>query len=195
MSQPSLFPDSDLQAVVTRSLHEHWKLFLAEGIIVTLLGFAAIIVPPLAGLFAAVFIGWLLLFAGSVGLYFTFRAQQAPGFWWSLLSALAAVLAGAILLLNPLEGLITLTYVLVAFFVLDGGLMILLAIEHRRRYSGRWEWVLLNGVVDLVLAAIIIAGLPGTLAWALGLLLGIDLVFGGGSLIAMALDARSRPAE
>jgi len=47
-----------------------------------------------------------------------------------------------------------------------------------------------NGVVDLILAAIVISGLPGTLLWALGLLVGIDMVFGGGALIAMALEAR-----
>ena len=56
--------------------------------------------------------------------------------------------------------------------------------------SGRWEWMLANGVVDLLLALLIIMGLPGTIAWAFGLLLGIDFVFGGASLIGMALQAR-----
>jgi uncharacterized membrane protein HdeD (DUF308 family) len=69
--------------------------------------------------------------------------------------------------------------------------MIALGLAHRRELSGRWEWLVFNGVIDLVLAGIVIAGLPGTLAWALGLLVGIDMIFGGGSLIAMALDARS----
>jgi uncharacterized membrane protein HdeD (DUF308 family) len=65
-----------------------------------------------------------------------------------------------------------------------------MAFEHRRELSGRWEWMMLGGVMDLVLAAIIIAGLPGTLFWALGLLVGIDLVFGGFTLIAMAMSAK-----
>ncbi|HEV2552021.1 MAG TPA: hypothetical protein VGU20_32230 [Stellaceae bacterium] len=50
--------------------------------------------------------------------------------------------------------------------------------------------MMVNGVVDLILAAIILSGLPGTLAWALGLIVGIDMLFGGSSLIAMALEAR-----
>jgi uncharacterized membrane protein HdeD (DUF308 family) len=54
--------------------------------------------------------------------------------------------------------------------------------------------MMVNGVLDLVLAAVILSGLPGSLAWALGLLLGVDLLFGGTSLIAMALKARSESA-
>ena len=100
------------------------------------------------------------------------------------------MLAGIVLLWNPWQGLATLTYVLVAFFLIDGILVIVLALEHRRELSGRWEWMMIGGVMDLVLALIIISGLPGSLAWALGLLVGIDLVWGGMSLIAMALSAR-----
>ncbi len=106
------------------------------------------------------------------------------------MSAVVALAAGIILLVNPIAGLATLTYVLIAFFVIDGILNIVMAIEHRRELSGRWEWMLFGGIVDLVLAGIILAGLPGTLAWALGLLVGIDLLFGGAALIAMAMTAR-----
>src|SRR5665213_1785519 len=175
---------------MTRSIHDHWGLFLTEGIILSLLGLAAIVLPPVAGLVATVLLGWLFLIAGIVGLVATLRARQAPGFGWSLLSALVAVIAGGALLWNPLQGLVTLTFVLTAFFVVDGILIIALAIAHRRELSGRWEWMMLNGIVDLVLAAIIISGLPGTITWALGLLVGIDMMFGGASLIAMALEAR-----
>jgi uncharacterized membrane protein HdeD (DUF308 family) len=84
----------------------------------------------------------------------------------------------------------TLTVVLVAYFIVDGAAIIFLAIVHRRELSGRWEWMLMNGVIDLILAGIIISGFPGTLVWALGLLVGIDLLFGGAALIAMASAAR-----
>ncbi len=187
-------PMAGSPASLTHRMHDHWGLFLAEGIALCLLGLAAILVPPLAGLAATIFLGWLFLLAGVVGLLATLRARSAPGFAWSLLSAIVALVAGGVLLWNPLQGLVTLTYVLIAFFIVDGLLIIVLAIAHRREMSGRWEWMLANGVIDLVLAAIIISGLPGTLAWALGLLLGIDLVFGGTSLIGMALDARNAPA-
>ncbi len=64
------------------------------------------------------------------------------------------------------------------------------AIEHRNQLSGRWGWMLVSGIVDLILAGIIIAGLPGTALWALGLLVGINLIFGGVAMVGMALAAR-----
>lgn len=181
---------SPLASAFAKSVHDHWKVFLAEGIILVVLGFGAIIAPLVAGLAAAIFLGWLFLMAGAVGLVATFRERGAPGFWWSLLSAVAALAAGIVLLWNPWHGLVTLTYVLIAFFIADGVLLIVMAIEHRRELSGRWEWMAFNGALDIVLALIIISGLPHSLLWALGLLVGIDLVFGGASLIGMALEAR-----
>lgn len=180
----------DLGAAFRRSVHDHWRAFLIEGIILVILGIAAIALPPLAGLATTIVLGWLFLIGGVVGLVATFNQRNAPGFWWSLFSAAIAVLAGGVLLANPAQGVATLTYVLIAFFVIDGILIIIMAFEHRRKLSGRWEWMMLGGVMDLVLAAIIIMGLPGTLTWALGLLVGIDLLWGGMSLIAMALSAR-----
>ncbi len=176
----------------TRSMHQYGGLFLAEGVILSVLGLAAIIVPIVAGLFATVLLGWLFLVAGVAELIATLRARQAPGFGWSLLSALVAVIAGGVLLWNPLRGLVTLTYVLIAFFIVDGILTIILAIAHRRELSSKWEWMMVNGVIDLILAGIIIFGFPGMLVWAFGLLLGIDMMFGGASLIAMALGARKQ---
>ena len=180
----------DLKAVLSQSIRRHWRLLLVEGIILVVLGFGAIFVPPIAGLAATIFLGWLFLVGGFVGLVATLAARQAPGFWWALLSAVVALVAGGVLLWNPLQGLVTLTYVLIAYFFVDGVLMIALAFAHRRELSGRWEWLMLNGAIDIVLAIIILGGLPGAFAWALGLLVGIDLVFGGASLIAMALSAR-----
>jgi uncharacterized membrane protein HdeD (DUF308 family) len=184
------FSKPNMSADVTKSMHEYWGLFLAEGIVVSILGLAAVIIPPIAGLFATVVFGWLFLISGIVGLVATLRARKAPGFGWALLSASVAIIAGGLLLWNPLQGLITLTYVLTAFFIVDGIFVIVLAIAHRRELTGKWEWMMVNGVIDLMLAGIIIFGFPGTLVWAFGLLVGIDMLFGGASLIAMALEAR-----
>ena len=106
-----------------------------------------------------------------------------------------ALLAGLSLLWNPLMGLVTLTYVLIAYFVVDGVLSIVHAIEHRREASGRWEWMIFSGVIDLALAALIVSGLPGAFTWALGLMVGIDLIFAGWSLVTMALAARDAVPE
>jgi uncharacterized membrane protein HdeD (DUF308 family) len=185
---------AELAQAFKKSIADHWRLFLVEGIVLIVLGLAAIIVPPLAGLATTIIIGWLFLIGGAVGLVATFGAHRAPGFGWSLLSAIVALLAGGVLLWSPWQGLATLTYVLIAFFIIDGIFVIVLALEHRRELTGRWEWMMIGGIMDLVLAAIIISGLPGTLVWALGLLVGIDFVWAGMSLIGMALSARSAAA-
>lgn len=180
-----------VQTALTQSMRDHWKLFLFEGIVLVLLGALAIVLPPLATLAVTIVFGWLLLISGVIGLITTFWARHAPGFWWSLFSAVVGIAAGIVLLAWPLSGSVTLTLVLIMFFVIEGVASIMYAIEHRRQYSGRWLWMLVSGIVDLILAGIIFAGLPGTALWALGLLLGINLVFGGASLIAMAMHARA----
>jgi len=183
-----------LQASVANSLHAHWRFFLIEGIVLLILGLLAIVVPVVATIAIAVLIGWLLLVSGVVGLIATFRTRGAPGFWWSLLSAIVGIVAGIVLLRWPLSGAFSLTVILTVFLVLEGVVSILYALEHRRELSGRWGLMLISGIVDLFLAWMIFAGLPGTAAWAIGLLIGINLVFGGSALIAMALHARKTAA-
>ncbi len=185
-------PDIDrFQRAVETSLREHWVIFLIEGIILVILGAAAIIIPPLATLSVTIFLGWLFLISGIVGLVTTFRARHAPGFWWSLLSAVIAILAGIALIGWPISGAVSLTLVAIVFFAVEGFATIMYALEHKRELSGRWGWMLVSGIIDLFLAAIIFAGLPGTAAWAIGLLVGINMMFGGVALIMMALHART----
>ncbi len=184
---------SDLNAMrtaTTRALSAHWKLFLGEGIVLVILGLAAVALPPVASLAITLLIGWVFLLSGAVGLYTTFAMRGAPGFVWSLLSAILGIAAGIVLLMWPLSGVFSVTLVLIAFFAIEGIASILFALEHKRELSGNWGLMLASGVLDLILAVIIFAGLPGTAAWAIGLLVGINMVFGGTALIAMALHAR-----
>jgi uncharacterized membrane protein HdeD (DUF308 family) len=116
--------------------------------------------------------------------------RQAPGFWWSLLSAALGIIVGAMLLASPVTGALSLTLVLIAFFLIEGAVSIMFALDHRRELSGQWGWMLMSGIIDLILAVMIFAGLPSTAAWAVGLLVGINMIFGGTALIAMALHAR-----
>jgi uncharacterized membrane protein HdeD (DUF308 family) len=181
---------SNIEQAVASTLHEHWKLFLVEGIILVVLGLIAIVIPPIATLAVEILFGWLILLSGIVGLITTFYMRNAPGFWWSLLSAVVGIAAGVVLLIWPLNGVLTLTLVLIAFFAVEGIVTIMFALDHKRELSGRWGWMLASGIVDLILAVLIFQGLPGTAAWAIGLLVGINMVFGGTALIAMATHAR-----
>src|SRR3982075_3472278 len=187
----TLPPDiGKLQSEMNARVKAHWKVFLFEGIVLAILGLAAMIVPPLASLAVAIFLGWMFLISGIAGLFVTFWARQMPGFWWSLFSAALAVLAGLILIARPVQGILTLTIVVGAYFLAEGVATIMYALEHRRELSERWSWLLFAGIWDILIAAMIIAGLPGSAEWAIGLLVGINLLFGGASLIGMALAAR-----
>ena len=105
-------------------------------------------------------------------------------------SALIGILAGLALLASPVTGALSLTLVLIAFFIIEGVASIMYAVDHRRQLTGSWVWMLLSGIIDIILAGIILLGLPETAVWALGLLVGINMLFGGAALIAMAFAAR-----
>jgi uncharacterized membrane protein HdeD (DUF308 family) len=183
-----------IQAAVSTSLHAHWQLFFFEGLVLLCLGVAAIVLPLIATVAVEILIGWLLLISGIVGLIATFRMRHAPGFFWSLVSAILAIAAGLVLLRWPLSGALSLTVILTAFFVVEGVASIFYALEHKRELTGRWAWMLVSGALDLILGGLIFLGLPATAAWAIGLLVGINMVFGGSSIMSMALLARTAGA-
>lgn len=181
---------TSLQSEMNAAVRQHWKAFLVEGILLVVLGLAAMIVPPLASLAVTIFLGWMFLISGVAGLALTFWARQMPGFWWSLISAVLAVGAGIVLLTRPAQGALTLTIVVGAYFLAEGVATIMYALEHRRELSERWSWMLFSGVLDILIAGTIITGLPGSAEWAIGLLVGINLLFGGAALIGVAFAAR-----
>src|ERR1700726_4912270 len=158
MNQPNI---EQIQHAVASSLHEHWVLFLIEGIILVVLALLAIVLPPIATLAVEILFGWLFLISGVVGLITTFWMRQAPGFWWALLSAVLGIAAGIVLLAWPLSGVLTLTMILIVFFTIEGVASIMYALEHKRELSGRWGWMLASGIVDLIVAGIILVGVPG----------------------------------
>ncbi|MBN9012300.1 MAG: HdeD family acid-resistance protein [Rhizobiales bacterium] len=182
----------DLASKMHAAVHANWKALLIEGILLVILGLGAMVVPPLASLAVTVFLGWMFVVSGIAGLALTFWARQMPGFWWSLISALLAIAVGVILLTRPVQATLTLTIVVGAYFLAEGVTTIMYALEHRRELSQRWGWMLTAGIMDIVVALIIVAGLPGSALWAIGLLVGINLLFGGATLIGVALAAREK---
>jgi uncharacterized membrane protein HdeD (DUF308 family) len=187
MSLPS---ETDLERRFASALHDNWHLLLIEGIVLVLLGAAAIVIPQVATLAVTILLSWVFFVSGVVGLITTFMMRQAPGFWWSLFSAVLAIAAGIVLIASPVSGALSLTILVIAFFILEGIATIMYALDHKRELSGRWGLLLLSGIVDLILAGILFSGLPNTATWALGLLVGINMLLGGGALIGLALHAR-----
>ena len=171
---------------------QHWQLFFVEGIVLVVLGIGALILPPLATIAVAILFGWILLLGGIFGLITTLVGRHAPGFLWALLSSIIAIVAGVLLFGWPAGGTLPLTVVLTGFLFADGIVTIMLALDYRRASHGRWVGLMFNGVIDLVLAAIILIALPQSAAWAIGIIVGVDMLFGGSSLIALSLAARSQ---
>jgi uncharacterized membrane protein HdeD (DUF308 family) len=188
----SLSPDYDeIQDIIKDGLGVQWRLFLFEGAILIILGMLAITAPAEATLAVDIFIGWLLLIAGIAGFITVFSARDIASFLWSLIPAAPLSIAvGALLLWKPDQGALSLTILLIAFFTLEAVFQIVRSIEYRDAIGGSWGWILASGICDLVLTAILIFGWPVTGGWALGFLVGVNLITSGGAIVIAALAWR-----
>ena len=92
----------ELRRDILLSLHEHWIFYLIEGVILIALGAAAIILPPIATLAVTIIVGWLFLISGNSRPFHDMRG--VPGFWWSLISAVLAIVVGVMLIGWPVRG-------------------------------------------------------------------------------------------
>ncbi|MDE5443165.1 hypothetical protein GWG65_17230 [Bradyrhizobium sp. CSA207] len=139
-----------------------------------------------------IYVGWIFLLSGFVGLVTMFFAPTVPAFLWALLTAALSLFCGILLLWHPVEGAISLTLVLIAFFVAEGVFQIAAAIRYRDAFPGSWGWMVMSGLSDLLLAGLIISGWPGSAAWALGLIVGINLITSGIAVTMVAIGCRFR---
>ncbi len=179
----------DMRRAMANALSAHWKLFLFQGVVMIILGILAVLAPMLATLAIDIYVGWLFLISGLIGLVALFSTHHVHAFVWSLITAALSIAVGILLIMRPVEGALSLTLVLIAFFILEGVFQTSLALTSRH-VSGTWGWMLLSGIADLVLAVIIILGWPGTAIWALGLLVGINLLTSGFAVTMAALHGR-----
>ena len=131
LPQDTIPPELErMRSEMGAAVRAHWKAFLIEGILLAVLGLLAMILTPLASLAVTIFLGWMFLISGIAGLALTFWARGMPGFWWSLLSAALAIIAGFILVAQPVQGTVTLTVVIGVYFLAEGVASILYAFEH-----------------------------------------------------------------
>jgi uncharacterized membrane protein HdeD (DUF308 family) len=179
--------DGDRMRTAVRS---YSGLFLAQGILLTLLGIVAIVWPQISTLAVDVFVGWLLTISGIVALGMMFMAPRASDFFWSLLTGALALFAGIMLVWHPVAGAATLTLVLVAFFIAEGIFQFGIAFAARSAFPESWGWMIVSGLADLVLAGLIIAGWPGSALWAIGLLVGVNFISSGVAIAMVAATVR-----
>jgi uncharacterized membrane protein HdeD (DUF308 family) len=156
-----------------------------------ILGLFAVAAPVIATLAVDIYAGWLFLISGIVGIVTLFTRQNISSFLWTLIAAVLALMVGILLIWRPATGVVTLTLLLTGFFIAEGIVQIVAAFKYRSAVGSAWTWMLFSGIVDLVLAAIILMGWPGTAAWTLGLLIGINLFLSGLALVMTSLACRS----
>jgi uncharacterized membrane protein HdeD (DUF308 family) len=174
---------------------QHWGWFLLEGAVLLILGALAVVLPLTTSLSQPLTFGCLVLLSGGMGLLSTFFTRRAPGFVWSLLSATVGIGAGALLLVLPSGGTLSMHAFVVAlalmigFLLIEGLVSICYALAHRKGLSSRWRWMLVSGVIDIALGGVLLGNIL-YMASELGVMLGINLSFGGWALIMMALSAR-----
>jgi len=181
---------NNMHQAIRDTVRVHSGLFLAQGIITTLLGVAALIWPQISTLAVELYVGWLLLFSGVMGLVVMFFAPSVSGFLWTLLTAALSLFAGVVLLWHPVEGVVSLTLLLVAFFIAEGVFQIAAAFGYRSVFPESWGWMLSSGIADLILALLLVAGWPSSAGWALGLIVGVNLITSGVATTIVASAVR-----
>jgi uncharacterized membrane protein HdeD (DUF308 family) len=164
--------------------------FIIEGVLLAILGILAAALPAIAGLTAALVFGWVLLVSGIFGFVALFATRGNAHPAWSIISALVALAAGALVLWAPLAGVLSLALLIAAYLIIDAIASIALAFDQRRRVAPGWGWLILTGAVDLILAGFIIFLRPSADAVLVGFVVAIDLIFGGVALIGLGLAAR-----
>jgi uncharacterized membrane protein HdeD (DUF308 family) len=169
------------------TLRESRRWFLGLGLAFAVLGVLAIILPFIASLVTTMVIGWLMLLGGLFQGYHAISNRRWAGSGWALASAAIQVIAGVLVILFPLAGTLSLTLILAAYLAAEGAFKIIRAIQHRRMPAR--GWLVFDGILSLALAILILAIWPGAAVWVLGLIVGINLVFGGTSMLLIGLGA------
>lgn len=163
--------------------------FMFEGILFVLLGLIGIFLPVYFTIAVELFVGWLFIFSGIATAYRAFVTRGSSSFLVSLLSAILFLAVGAMLLAYPIGGVISLTLLLTIYFIAQGIAQIILGFQFKDH--PRWGWVVISGIISLIMAGIIISGWPTTALWVIGLLVGINLLFFGISLLGLCYQVGS----
>jgi len=181
---------TDMLEAMRDALKLHWRLFLLQGVAMIILGVLALAAPALATIVVDVYVGWLFLIAGIVGLVAIFSARNIPAFLWNLLTAALSLGVGVLLIWKPVEGALSLTILLIAFFITESVFQLVTSIAYRELLPDTWGWMLVSGISDLALALIITLAWPISAIWAIGLIVGVNLITSGWAIVMVAFAGR-----
>ena len=172
---------------------------IALSVLLILAGAMAIVVPPAAGIAAAVLVAWLVLLGGVAHLALAWQIRSTRGLLWEVLVGLLYLALGVYLLARPFAGLASLTLLLACYLFAKGILVLIMSFRIRPMQGS--GWLFFDGAVALILGAMIGMSWPSSSEWAIGTLIGISMLFAGITRLPMAVRARrflvtdSRPAK
>lgn len=170
---------------VREELRRSWRALMAVGVLAIFIGCVAIVIPAVASVGTAIFIGWILLIAGAFLVAAAFTAHSLGTVVLRLLWAVLTVIVGLWLIVEPDNGTLTLTLVLGIYFLFMGLTRIAVAFAARGQQGA--GLVGLSGFAGLLIGILILVEFPSSADWAIGLLVGIDLIFAGWMLVSIAL--------
>lgn len=162
-----------------------WIWLLVLGGVQLIGGVLAIAVPSTATIVATIAFGWLLVIAAVAQLAHAFRVRRWRGLALHLAGAILYGIAGLLLLTRPLSGAAALAVLISALLVAEG--VTRTALGLRLRPTHGWLWFVAGGIASTVLGALLLVGWPAIALWAIGLLLGIQLIFTGAMSLSLAL--------
>lgn len=178
-----------MQQQILDYLQKHWRLFLIEGVILMLLGIAAVVIPQFFSVVTVLFLGWIIVLAGAIHVGRALFFSEMPGFGlWLVLGALQ-IIVGYLLIADPIAGVMTLTMMMTVFFALEGVIKIYWAFMLRP--LPQWNFVLFSGVTALLFAVVILVFWSETAHWLLGLFVGINMIILGWSIVKMSLSHKN----
>jgi uncharacterized membrane protein HdeD (DUF308 family) len=192
MSMPSNFENrpGDFIRHELEALRAEWYWFLILGVLMILGGMAAVAHTVIAGVVVTVFIGVLMIVAGAAQIVGSFWAGKWTGFLITMLAGIVYLVVGGMLLKEPVAGVASLTLVVGAFFLASGIFRSVAAMTLKMHH---WGWILLNGVVTALLGLLVLAEWPADSLFAIGLFVGIDMIFNGWTYVMLAFGLRSLP--
>jgi len=177
-----------MREAMREKVKRHSLWYLVQGGLMILAGILALLYPALSSVAVVLFLGWLLIISGVVQGISLIDARSVPHFWLQLVSVALFVIVGVLFLRNPGESLLTLTLLLIVFFMIEGISKVIFALTIRP--FPHWGWVLASGVVGILLSLYLWASIPVTAVWLLGVLLGIELICEGAALGHLAWQVR-----
>jgi len=157
---------------------------ILSGVFMIVLGMIAIALPMMMSLTLELFLGWLLLFGGILQVVSAVYTRHREGFFMHLLAGIIYFVLGGFLLVNPVRGVAVLTLILTISFAIQSIIKIIAAVQLRPEKG--WLWIMINGIITGLLAAIICWDWAHRSLWIIGLLFGINLLFIGWSVVMIA---------